>query len=173
MSFPFNIFPYSIGVKEIMKVVPSVPCLSISPYLGIIVNSGSDSGVNEAVKNAVFFLWLVNLKETEVVLLRGEEITIRSSSLGAVASSIMRNFHLPPAYLRTLKSKEVLKGFKGSNYISNSTGSDWLSIVFFKALTLKHPLTKFSNSWGISKSKENSSLLSLIYTSPGRRIFIF
>ena len=56
MSFPFNIFPYSIGVKEIMNVVPSVPCLSISPYLGIIVNSGSDSGVNEAVKNAVFFL---------------------------------------------------------------------------------------------------------------------
>ena len=39
-----------------IKVVPSVPCLSISPYLGIIVNSGSESGVKAAVKKAVFFL---------------------------------------------------------------------------------------------------------------------
>ena len=90
-----------------MNVVPSVPCRSMSPYLGIIVNSGSESGVKTAVKKAVFFLWLVNLNETDEVLFNGEEITIRSSSLGAVASNITLNFHLPPAYLYIYLSQSM------------------------------------------------------------------
>jgi hypothetical protein len=55
------------------------------------------------------------LKETEVVLFKGEDITIKSSSLGAVASKTILNFQRPPAYLYTFKSTVVLNGFSGSN----------------------------------------------------------
>lgn len=44
-----------MGVKDIIKVVPSVPYLSSFPDLGITVNSGSESGVKVAVKLAYYF----------------------------------------------------------------------------------------------------------------------
>jgi len=49
MTFPFLNLPYSIGVKEIIKLVPSRPAGSNSPDFGIIVNSGSESGVKKAL----------------------------------------------------------------------------------------------------------------------------
>lgn len=100
INFPFLIFPYSIGVNEIINVVPSVPNFSNSPYFGITVNSGSESGVNYAIKCAYNLLLLVNLNETEVVLCKGEEITIRSSCLGSVDSRIIR-------YLKNNKIKII------------------------------------------------------------------
>jgi hypothetical protein len=44
------------------------------PDLGKTVNSLSDSGVNVAVKSAAFFVTLASLKETLVVLFKGEVI---------------------------------------------------------------------------------------------------
>lgn len=49
ITFPFLNLPYSIGVKEIINVVPSLPIGSNSPVLGITVNSGSESGVKKAL----------------------------------------------------------------------------------------------------------------------------
>lgn len=49
ITFPLLILPYSIGVKEIIKLVPSLPAGSSSPDLGMIVNSGSESGVKKAL----------------------------------------------------------------------------------------------------------------------------
>ncbi len=49
ITFPVFILPYSIGVKEIIKLVPSLPYGSSSPCLGMIVNSGSESGVKNAL----------------------------------------------------------------------------------------------------------------------------
>lgn len=106
-----------------MKVVPSVPNFSNSPLLGIIVNSASLSGVKEAVNGANYFLKFVSLKETEEVLLRGDYKTILSSSLGGLASRDILYFHLPPAYLTTLKSIVDLKGLFGSNIILYSSVS--------------------------------------------------
>lgn len=51
MTLPLLILPYSIGVNEIMKLVPSLPAGSSSPDLGITVNSGSESGVKKALNN--------------------------------------------------------------------------------------------------------------------------
>jgi hypothetical protein len=80
---------------------------------------------------------LVNLKDTLVVVCKGELITITSSSFGSVASKINLNFHLPPAYLRIFRFNEVLKGFKGKNCIPYSKKSDGLDKKFLLGLILK------------------------------------
>jgi len=49
-NFPCFDFPYSTGVKEIMKFFPSRPYGSNSPVLGITENSESESGEKNAVK---------------------------------------------------------------------------------------------------------------------------
>ena len=87
MSFAFLILPYSIGVKDTMKFVPSLPYDSSVPFFGKTVNSGSDSAVKFAVKSAICFVLFVSLKETLVERCRFEQITIESSGSGSVASS--------------------------------------------------------------------------------------
>jgi len=122
ISFPVLVFPYSIGVKLITNVVPSLPYWSRYPALGITVNSASESGVKLASNGTLYLPLLVSLKETEDVLCKGDEIIIVSSTLGSVASKIILNFHLPPSYLLILNSIEVLNGLRGSNYTLNSKG---------------------------------------------------
>lgn len=68
MSLPYLILPYSIGVKDTTKVVPSLPYDSKFPDLGMTVNSASESGVNEAVKGVKLLDLFVNLNVTLVVL---------------------------------------------------------------------------------------------------------
>lgn len=97
INLPYLIFPYSIGVNEIINVVPSLPYYSNLPSFGITVNSASESGVKAAVKGVKLFDLFVNLNVTLVVLCKAELTQIISSSFGSVASNVIRNFHLPPA----------------------------------------------------------------------------
>lgn len=91
MTFPFRNLPYSIGVNEIIKLVPSLPAGSSSPDFGITVNSGSESGVKKAL-NYWWSLYLFSsLKETLEVLFNAEWIVIMSSSSGSVASKYILN----------------------------------------------------------------------------------
>jgi hypothetical protein len=64
ISLAFRVLPYSIGVNDTMKVVPSLPYDSRVPFLGNTVNSGSDSAVKFAVKSAIYFALLVSLNDT-------------------------------------------------------------------------------------------------------------
>ena len=86
ISLAILFFPYSIGVKDTMKVFPSFPYPSNSPLFGIIENSGSESGVKYALKGAETLYLFVNLNETLEVLFSGENIEIISSSSGSVTS---------------------------------------------------------------------------------------
>lgn len=61
MSLPFLILPYSTGVNEIIKLVPSLPYGIRSPCFGITENSASESGENDAVNLANDLVLFVNL----------------------------------------------------------------------------------------------------------------
>jgi len=91
INLPYLIFPYSMGVNEIINVVPSLPYDSKLPSLGITVNSASESGVNAAVNGVKLLDLFVSLKVTLVVLCSAELTQIISSSFGSVASNVMRN----------------------------------------------------------------------------------
>lgn len=52
MSFPTFAFPYSVGVKETIKFVPSFPYGSSIPDLGKTTNSGAESAVKKAWNSA-------------------------------------------------------------------------------------------------------------------------
>lgn len=125
MSLPFLILPYSMGVKEMIKVVPSVPCLSSLPDFGMIVNSGSESGVKEATKSANDF-FLVRQLETYgsspvegaldddlVVLLRGSRL--QHYSVLPSSSSLSHDIEIDGGLerLKRLEFDVVLQGFSG------------------------------------------------------------
>lgn len=67
INFPFRVFPYSYGINEITKLVPSLPKGSSSPVLGETENSGSDSCVKDAWNVENCFTRFVNLKDTLAV----------------------------------------------------------------------------------------------------------
>lgn len=90
ISFPLRIFPYSSGVNDITKVVPSLPYDSSIPFLGYTANSLSDSGEKFATKGANYFDLFVNLKDILDVLCKSELIVIKSSTSGSVASTSMK-----------------------------------------------------------------------------------
>ena len=52
INFPSFILPYSTGVNETTKFLPSLPYGSNSPDLGMTANSESESEVNPAEKGA-------------------------------------------------------------------------------------------------------------------------
>lgn len=52
ISFPTFAFPYSVGVNETIKFVPSFPYGSSIPVLGNTMNSGAESAVKKALNSA-------------------------------------------------------------------------------------------------------------------------
>lgn len=122
-SIPYLIYPYSSGVNLITKRLPSLPFGSNKPYLGLTVNSWSDVGKKYALNAAKDLFLLVNRNATLDYLPKGEEITIISSMSGYVASKNKGNFQTPPDSLLMMRSKLVLKGFRGLNKASNTNSS--------------------------------------------------
>jgi hypothetical protein len=89
ISLAVHTQPYSTGLNETIKLVPSLPYDSNVPLFGNTVNSVSESGVKLAVNGANYFDLFVNLKDTDEVLFRDDEMKIVSSKSGSVASKSM------------------------------------------------------------------------------------
>ena len=105
--------PYSTGVKDTMKTVPSLPYDSSYPDFGNTVNSLSDSEENTATNGVKCFELFVSLNETLAVLWSDELMTITSSGSGSLDCSSMKYLHLPPAFRVTSNCKVPLNGLRG------------------------------------------------------------
>lgn len=132
-----------------MKFLGSLPMGSNSPDFGDTVNSGSLSLVKYAVKGEKNLILLESLKQTDVVLLRGDSMNMLSSGSGSTHSRFTLNFQRPPCSLSTTSSKLlILTGFIGeylSLYIRKSSLED---NYFLTEMIWRSRLTVFSSSSG-------------------------
>lgn len=75
--------------------------------------------MNLALKGAVFFYTLVNLKETVEVTIKLDSISMISSTYGSVPSKCTLNLQREPYFFVISRSKETFIGFIGLNINSS------------------------------------------------------